>query len=202
MTDGATGVRTSMRSLSFKVNRNQFQAALRSLSSYAAKFNKASTQIDDVPKEVKKMLKDITKGIGKGLLGKYGIEDKVHITLLYGIEATPDEVKEFFTEPLKLKTRDKIEYFDNYGKDKRTDDEGTVAIIRIDSKELKSLHNRMKKKIKNDHVPGEYKPHLTLAYLKPGCRLPIEELKTFSWKVNEIVYSDKNGKKTKIKLKS
>ena len=169
----------------------------------AAKFDKASTQIDDLPKEAKQQLKDIQKTIDKDVLGKYGIEKEYHITLLYGLEATAKEVEEYLEEeglnkPIKLKSRKKIEYFDNDGPTE--ENEGSVAIIRIDSKDLKKLHNSLKSKFKNSHFKGEYNPHMTIAYLKPMERLD-NKIESFEWEVNEITYSDKNGKKSKIKLK-
>ena len=168
----------------------------------AEKFDKVSTQIDDLPKDAKDQLKDIQKTIDKDILGEYGIEKEHHITILYGLEATAEEVKEYLEEaklnkPIKLKSRDKIEYFDNGGSTE--EDEGSVAIIRIDSKGLKKLHNSMKSKFKNSHFKGEYKPHMTIGYLKLNERLD-NKIESIEWEIDEIVYSDKNGKKTKIKL--
>ena len=170
----------------------------------AVKFDKASTQIDYLPKEAKQQLKDIQKTIDKDILGEYGIEKEHHVTLLYGLEATAKEVEEYLKEeglnkPLKLKSRKKIEYFDN-GKGPTEENEGSVAIIRIDSKGLKKLHNSLKSKFKNSHFKGEYKPHMTIAYLKLDERLN-NKIESFEWEVDEIIYSSKNGKKTKIKLK-
>lgn len=182
-----------MRNLSATVNSKPF---LKSLSVYAAKFDKGCLLIDDIPKELVTFIKETGKGIGKGLLGEFGVEKEIHITILYGLEASANEIKEFFTKPIKLKTRDRIEYFDNGEK------EGTVALIRLDSDDLDDLHKKLKSEFKNDHRKGPYKPHLTIAYLKPGCRLPDEKIETFSWEVDKIVLSDAKNKRKNISISS
>lgn len=98
----------------------------------------------------------------------YGIEDKSHITALFGFmyeKTNPKEVEKATKEILggKKKIKAKLNGLSLF-KDKDFD----VLKFDVESDGLHDLNKALRKKFeyKNDHP--DYHPHMTVAYLKPG----------------------------------
>jgi 2'-5' RNA ligase len=127
----------------------------------------------------------------------FGREDEMHVTILYGIHSeTSEQVRKLITDkPLKVKLG-KIDVFTNPQK-------FDVVVIGIDSPDLCDFNEKMKDDIEYTNKYSEYKPHITIAYVKKGKGWKHKgnnkwEGKEFS--CDKIVFSSKNGTKERIIL--
>jgi len=146
-------------------------------------------QIEDIPTNLTNIIRDIQNKIPEDILiNKYdeegwikdGISELLHITVLYGIvSGSPEEAKDIYSRylPLRIKTK-QIIYFDSPGK--------TVAVIECESNKLLKLHNELKETFENGHSFPNYRPHLTIAYLKSKERLENINIPSVSWQVKKI----------------
>lgn len=102
---------------------------------------------------------------------EYGFEITPHVTVLYGIK----EDKDYFGIREKLKDFGEFEFeigeVSGFRNDKNPYD---VLIIKINSKPLEDLHKLLKENFENNYKFPEYKPHMTLAYVKKGACKELE----------------------------
>ena len=125
-----------------------------------------------------------------------GIQQKLHMTILYGVN--PEEEKEI-SEIVKLFTEEgieaksgEIEYFDD---DKK---KHTCVVLRVESDELKALHDLLKDEVSNKDSYPTYKAHIAIAYIKHKERLGDIKIKAVTWKVKSIEMSQKDGGLKKV----
>jgi len=146
-------------------------------------YDKACVMLD-LPIEVKMEVARVANliDVNKIDMENGGIEDKAHITVLYGVEDKVD-LKKYFTKPIEIKIDNKVTYFDQK--------EFTVAKIEVFSDELKKLHYNIKKNEPNSHK-YTYSPHITIAYLKKGKRVDDIKIKPLEWTQREIAL-ERNG---------
>lgn len=129
----------------------------------------------------------------------YGREWSSHITALYGL-LTPN-----YKDVEKLvKTLGLIDIrMGNVNMFRPEDKPYDVIKVEVDSPKLVELHNLLSEKLENEDEHPEFKPHLTLAYIKKGkCRKLLGHLKFTGdlIKVDTLIFSSSLGKKTEIKL--
>jgi len=132
----------------------------------------------------------------------YGLEDKPHVTVLYGLHATnPDStIKELIDEMEgpKLNLR-KISIFENDKFDVLKFD-----IIGDSKKKLEKMNAKFAKLPHTTDYP-DYHPHATICYLKPGTgkkyikTLTGDDIITVEPK--QVVYSKPDGSEIKYNLK-
>lgn len=95
--------------------------------------------------------------------GGKGREDEPHITVKYGLLAkqVPAELRDIAkaTKPFPI-TLGKISLFKN--------DENDVVKLDIESPALHELNQRVSDAVPHEDTYPDYKPHATLAYVKPG----------------------------------
>ena len=123
----------------------------------------------------------------------YGIQDNPHVTILYGLHGSvsPEEVKEVldrFDGDLKVRISG-IGTFEN-------EDFDVVKMNVVPDGGLQRLHDMVSELPNSDQYP-EYKPHITIAYVKKG-RVKKYEDPSFSREVSgisEICYSMPDGRK-------
>lgn len=141
-------------------------------------YNEACVMIK-LPPEIEQYVGGITSQIDESQLNKDagGIESNPHITVLYGVE-DDCPIRKYFKKPITIQTDDKITYFDN--------DASVAKIAIVNSPELNALHDELKENENNLDKWPVYQPHITLAYLKAGERLPIEKVKPFKWVQKDI----------------
>jgi 2'-5' RNA ligase len=121
----------------------------------------------------------------------YGREHHPHVTIKYGFTKsyTEKQMKKMLgkIKPFKVKVTE-IDIFEN--------DKCDVIILNIKSDVLEKLNKKFSELPNEDEYPN-YKPHITLAYVKKGTgKKFIKNSKTFSnVPIKYIQYSDK-GEKT------
>lgn len=147
----------------------------------------------------------VPKDIGKGRL-PLGLQDTSppHITVIY-VGKFPQEKAKYLqgvvqgvvrgTKPFRVQLDDKVTYFP-------PNDEGLrVAKLAVFSDDLKVLRQRLWDAFKSKGIPfsdsfPKYKPHLTLAYLKPGMtyqgpvpqgRWNVDNVELWGWDTDTVV---------------
>jgi len=132
-------------------------------------------------------------------LSPKGFETDPHITLLYGFDdsVVPEDVQKILdrVKISSLKT-DKISYFADFGS-------GEPLKFDIIDPEIMNL-NKLLQALPHPSTTHEYRPHVTIAYLKEGrAKKYVEDPRfsslTFDLKPKEAKYS-KNKVKTKLNL--
>jgi len=139
-----------------------------------------------VPDEFSKKIINIGNQIDKNILDEEdGLEKDIHISLIYGVNDIKNKVGDLIKKPIKIKTDSKISYFDN--KDRNQ----SVAKIKVISKDLEKLHYFIRENFDNKQTFDEYNPHITIAYLKYGERLPKSiQIESMEWESNNMYFSD------------
>jgi 2'-5' RNA ligase len=129
---------------------------------------------------------------------RYGIETDPHITVLYGLhkEVTANDIK----KSLKRFKNKKIEIdIDGIGKF----DSGKFSVIKlnVESSILNSMNKSLSKLPHTTDFP-DYRPHMTIAYVKPGKadKYLNESYKVGFTSINKIVYKMISGEKIEFKL--
>ena len=128
----------------------------------------------------------------------YSIQERPHLTLLYGLhkEATLDMVKSIFDNfdgDIEVEV-DGIDIFENEKFD----------VVKFNIKPTESLIelNSKLSELPNSNEYPDYKPHITIAYVKSGMgRKYVKPDYRYKVKnINEVTYSMSNGEEFKIPL--
>ena len=153
-------------------------------------FDKNSLQIEQIPKRLKRQIKQITDNIGDVMI-RQQLPDDYHITVVYGSDADPQDIKQIFEDPIQVSNQDHISYFDN--------EQQTVAVVKIQkTADFRKLVKSIQKHYGGNETYDSWQPHITVAYLKPDCRLPDIQIKKHTWIVNNLIFSSKTGKKIDV----
>lgn len=131
--------------------------------------------------------------------GEFGIETYPHVTLLYGFtdDVNANEVFELYKDHFDLNeikiNVDKISIFETNDFD--------VVKFDVESSILNKINGVMKDLPNNETYP-DYHPHITIAYVKKGeGKKYIKDFnKKYDLTGNELVFSTKDEKQTKLKL--
>jgi 2'-5' RNA ligase len=128
----------------------------------------------------------------------YGRESDTHITVMYGVCSNDvEEFKEIIKEQKPIKAKlGKIGFFCK-------SDDFDVVIIKIESKDLKELHRKIKIGLEVEETFPIYKPHCCIAYVKKGEAAQFAGETIFEGDeitFNEILFKDNNKKETIVKL--
>ena len=163
----------------------------------------SSTQFNlDIP-EVVEFGKSIPKDelyVGESdAYDDYGVEEETHVTALYGLTTdNADEVRKVVEGFGEFNiTLGKTSLFEN--------EEYDVLKIDVESKELRDLNKLIDDSLDNENSFPDYKPHITIAYLKPGEGKKYSGDTRFEGKnipVSELLFSGKDRAKTAIDLNS
>ena len=147
----------------------------------------------EVPDDIKKIVCNIANSIPKEKINidAGGIDDQSHVTVLYGVNDDID-LQKYFSEPLRVRTDDKVTYFDN--------DSFSVAKIKVFCNDLEKIHHTMKESEPNEHK-YDYSPHITIAYLNKGERLDNDNISKSEWQQNHVALQ-RNGLINKHVLQS
>jgi hypothetical protein len=130
-----------------------------------------------------------------------GRETEIHVTALFGLHTnSADEVRKLLENepPIKVKLG-KTGMFP--ASEKRASD---VLWVGVTSPDLHRINKKLRDNLEFTSNFTDYKPHLTVAYLKPGAaeKYTGKTVVDGEFVINELVFSSKSGKHTIIKLKS
>ena len=128
----------------------------------------------------------------------YGIQSNPHVTILYGLhkEVSLDQIKSVF-EDIDVSIDIKIEgigVFENENFD-------VVKFNVVPSETLLDLNSKLSEFPNSNEYP-EYKPHITIAYVKKGCGKKYEDLeyRHSVENIDEVCYSMSDGSKEYFKI--
>lgn len=157
----------------------------------------SSTQFD-IPADIIKKFVDLSNGISKSDLASDGVEDKPHVTVKYGIHTNDcDEILNIVSEfgPVTISLGE-INIFEN--------EEHDVIKVDVHGQDIHDLNRLIATSTECTDTYPEYKPHATIAYVKPGLGKKYkDELNGFgdvSITFDELTFSSKDRVKTKINL--
>lgn len=193
------------KSLDAELISKQYVAPVKETSEKEQKYDYQSTQLD-LPKEQAKTISDFANKIPEEELyteegdNTYGREENPHVTVLYGLENADTtklkKVVESF-DPIEVETKD-ISIFE--------DKEGRYDVLKVDV-EGKALRDLNKKISENFDTPGatfkDYKPHITIAYVKKGMGQKYIDGKALSGKkikIDKLSFNDRSGETIEIGL--
>lgn len=124
--------------------------------------------------------------------------DDPHVTVLYGLhKADPEALSKTVagTGPLGLHLG-QLEIFRNLDHD--------ILVAKVKSDKLEELHHRIARAHPHTKTFDTYRPHVTIATLKPGAGEHFEGLDPFGdaqAEVSELLLSDPEGEKHRINVK-
>jgi len=128
----------------------------------------------------------------------FGREDEMHVTILYGIHSeTNEEVSKIISGygPISV-TLGEIDVFTNPEK-------FDVVVVKVISDDLNELNEKLTSHVEFTSKYKEYKPHITLAYVKKGKGWKyhgIDKWKGKEFQTDYVIFSSKNGTKQKLKV--
>lgn len=160
-------------------------------------FDYSSTQLN-LPQEVASQVLSVANSIPESSLAEDGRETQPHTTVLYGLETQSAEDVRAIVEkfpPIEL-TLGKISLFENEDQD--------ILKIDVSSPVLTELNKQLDNSL---DTPGktfsDYKPHITIAYLKKGeGKQFVGDTRFEGQKItlNELAFSNKSGEQVSIPL--
>lgn len=127
------------------------------------------------------------------------LETEFHATLLYGIhegipvESVKEIINQYEFEPCIIHN---VSLFENTKND--------VLKFDVQSTNFSVIHDDLKQLPNSEKFP-DYNAHITIAYLKPGTgQKYLSKFKSLKFMVtpSSVVYSEPNGSKTKIEIKT
>ncbi len=123
----------------------------------------------------------------------YGLEERPHVTIMYGLKEDPNDLLErhsFYGDEFNITIGD-IKSFRNNSKEPY--DVLILEILDTDGG-FEEIHSLLKSNLENDWKYDDYKPHMTLAYVKPNTCLNLEgidhPLKNKRITVESITHTD------------
>lgn len=159
----------------------------------------SSTQLN-LPDEHAQAIKDFAAKIPDADLAGDGREDKPHVTVKYGLHGEdPDAVRELLANqpPITVKLG-KTSMFPA-----GESGNGDVVKADVDSPELHALNKKIADALPHTDTHPDYKPHATIAYVKPGegkKYVGDSSLAGRTMTIDHLTFSGKNGKMVEIPL--
>ncbi len=164
-------------------------------------YSYSSTEINFNKEFSDSVMKWAEKNINKNFLNNEegGFEDQIHCTVLYGIKDERHEDAEKLISnfiPFKIKL----------GKISKLSKDGEYDVLKIEvvSDDLTKLHYLIEKNIPNKNSFPVYKPHVTIAYVKPNSCDHLIGSKIFAdkkFKIYGIYFSSNVGYKKLMRFK-
>lgn len=172
------GVYSEMRKPALELAQHKYSTAMVYLPHAAAQvFEDAFGTIDP---------NDIAEDLG----------DDPHVTIRYGLHTQdPEDVRRVIggSKRARIRTADVVSIFENPDAD--------VVKVDVESEDLVRMNADLASLPHTDTKPG-YKPHVTIAYVKPGTgkKYAGAKIRTTEFGVSKVVFSDTNGAQSEIAL--
>jgi 2'-5' RNA ligase len=162
----------------------------------------SSTQVNLPATEAKRVKGEGQRLIPDSALAADGREEDPHITVKYGLHTeNADAVRELLADepPVKVKIGKTSIFAAKEGADY------DVVKLDVDSPDLHRLNAEIAKYLKVTDTHPEYKPHITLAYVKPGLGKRYEgrtlpDLTGKEITLDKVLFSSRNGDEVEIPL--
>lgn len=179
--------------------QNLLEDHRESLQPAQEKHDYASTQLD-LPPETSAAIKGLSDAIPEAHLAEDGRETNPHITVKYGLHGEdPEAVRQLLAnEPPVTVKMGKTSFFPN-----GESGSGDVLKVDVDSPALHRLNKKIADALPNTETHPVYKPHATVAYLKPGMGKKYagdKSLVGHTVTLDHVTFSAKDGTKTLIPL--
>jgi hypothetical protein len=123
----------------------------------------------------------------------YGLEDKPHVTLLFGLHSDVDDKQ---VEDVINKFKGQNLSLDILGVDSFNNKDFDVVKFKVNpTPELKAINQELSKLPNSNQYP-DYKPHITVGYVKPGmAQKYLDPNKKLNYKIKGVEYSKASGEK-------
>lgn len=123
----------------------------------------------------------------------YGLEDNPHVTLLFGLHSDVDDKQ---VEDVIHKFKGQNLSLDILGVDSFNNKDFDVVKFKVNpTPELKAIHQELSKLPNSNQYP-DYKPHITVGYVKPGmAKKYLDPNKKLNYKIKGVEYSKASGEK-------
>jgi 2'-5' RNA ligase len=163
-----------------------------------AKHEFSSTQAN-LPESIAKQFRAASARIPDEKLASDGRENEPHVTVKYGLHGED-------AEPVRQLLADEPPITVKFGKASLFENEDAdVLKVDIESEDLHRINKKIADALPNTDTHPEYKPHATIAYLKPGegkafAEKPVAGVTGREVTIDRIVFSGKNGEKVEIAL--
>jgi 2'-5' RNA ligase len=173
-------------------------APTRSVSKPKPKKDYGTVQID-LPHPIATHIRNFGGLIPDSDLAKDGREDNPHVTIKYGLKTDdPKAVRAVFADepPIKMQFG-KTSLFNT--------DEHDVVKVAVYSQALHRLNKSVSDAVEHDDTFPTYKPHATIAYVKPGEGKKYTKkafLKGQKAEANYVTFISSKGERTDIPLKT
>lgn len=151
-------------------------------------------------------LQELADAIADEDLAADGREDEHHVTVKYGLHTQdPEDVRHIVEGFGPVVARlGKVSLFpaSESSAHKEQDEQYDVVKVDIDSPDLRRLNRLLCKSLEHTDTHPNYKPHVTLAYVKPGLgkKYVGKGLGGHEVHLNLLTFSDREGNRTEIGL--
>ncbi|MEM9354576.1 MAG: LPD38 domain-containing protein [Pseudomonadota bacterium] len=161
----------------------------------------SSTQVN-LPESIGSQTRAIASRIPDSDLAGQGRETEPHVTVKYGLDTNDvQQVRDALSgeQPVEV-TLGKTSVFEA---DASNQDRGDVVKVEVQGEGLHRLNKKLADAIPNQDQFPEYKPHVTLAYVKPGLGKKYEgdgSVEGQSFTINSISFRDREGNSIEVPL--
>ncbi len=123
----------------------------------------------------------------------YGLEDNPHVTLKFGLHP---EVEDSQIEEIVNKFKGQNLSLDILGIDSFQNKDFDVVKFSVNpTEQIKAINQELSKLPNSDQYP-DYKPHITVGYVKPGmAQKYVDPNKKLNYKIKGVEYSKASGEK-------
>jgi len=156
----------------------------------------SSTQVN-LPDAVAEKMRALGEKIPDADLTEDGRETESHITVKYGLhDEDPAKIQQILAGEPPVRVRlGKTSLFEN--------EDADVVKVDVDSPDLQRLNKKIADAMPHTDTHPDYKPHATIAYVKPGTGKKyagLTDLEGQEVTLDRLLFSSKNGVQTEIKL--